>query len=323
MTQKSTIMNFTLGVKEALMRVLVTGATGFVGSAVVALLTSSGDEVIPVSRKPGLTHNSITWDPAAGKLDPAALEGMDAVVHLAGENIAAARWTPAEKARIRDSRVQGTRLLAESLGRLSRRPKVMVSASAVGFYGSRGEQLLDETSSAGTGFLAEVCLDWEAAAKPVAAAGIRVVHLRIGMVLSPEGGALAKMLTPFQMGVGGIIGDGQQYMSWIALNDLAAVIRHAIVTETLSGPVNAVAPQAVTNRQFTKTLGHVLGRPTIFPMPAFAARLAFGEMADALLLCSSRVVPRRLIASRYEFRHPELEAALRFLLGKQTRTATA
>ncbi len=304
------------------MKVLITGATGFVGSPLVDLLTQAGDQVVRISRRSAPGKDSIQWNPAAGRLEAASLEGADAVVHLAGESIAAGRWTAAQKARIRDSRVLGTRLLAESLARLSRRPKVLVSASAIGYYGNRGDERLDESSASGTGFLPEVCREWEAAAKPAADCGIRVVQLRIGLVLAPGGGALAKMLPPFQMGVGGIIGDGRQYMSWIALNDLVAVIRHALITGNLAGPVNAVAPQAVTNREFTKTLGHVLGRPTILPMPAFAARLAFGEMADELLLSSARVEPRNLLASRYVFRHPELESALRFLLGRQAGKAT-
>lgn len=303
------------------MKVLITGATGFVGSPLVDLFTKSGDAVVRISRRAVPGKDSIQWDPAAGKLEATPLEGSDAVIHLAGENIAAGRWTAAQKARIRDSRVLGTRLLAESLARLSRRPRVLVSASAIGYYGNRGDERLNENSGPGTGFLPEVCREWEAAAKPAADGGIRVVHLRVGLVLAPAGGALAKMLPPFQMGVGGIIGDGQQYMSWIALDDLLGVIRHAVVTGSMAGPVNAVAPQAVTNREFTKTLGQVLGRPTILPLPAFAARLAFGEMADGLLLSSSRVEPRNLLASGYVFRYPELEGALRFLLGRQTRKA--
>jgi hypothetical protein len=257
----------------------------------------------------------IPWDPAAGRLDPARLEGLDAVVHLAGENIAG-RWTAAKKARIRSSRVEGTRLLAEALAGLKRPPKTLLCASAIGYYGDRGAELLREESPAGTGFLAEVCREWEAAARPAAEKGLRVVHLRIGVVLSPAGGALARMLMPFKLGLGGRIGSGSQFMSWIASDDLSGVIRHALTTESLRGPVNAVAPQAVTNLEFTQTLGRVLRRPTPFPMPAFAARLAFGEMAEALLLASARVEPTRLVASGYRFRAPELEGALRHLLGK-------
>jgi uncharacterized protein (TIGR01777 family) len=241
---------------------------------------------------------------------------MEAVVHLAGENIASGRWTAARKARIRSSRVMGTRTLCETLARLSQPPKVLVSASAIGYYGDRGAEPLWENSAFGTGFLAEVCRAWEEATQPAVQKGIRVVLLRIGIVLSPAGGALAKMLIPFQLGLGGVIGSGNQYMSWIALDDVAGVIAHALVTDTLQGPVNAVAPYPVTNREFTKTLGRVLRRPTVFPLPGFAARLAFGEMADALLLASTRVEPKRLLATQYVFRYPELEDALRHLLGK-------
>ena len=256
------------------------------------------------------------WDPMAGKLNPTALEGIDAVVHLAGENIAARRWTAKQKARIRESRVTGTRLLAESLARVARPPKVLICASAIGYYGNRGDERLDEESSSGNDFLAEVCREWEASAQAAIDKGIRVVFLRFGMILSPAGGALGKMLTPFRLGVGGIIGNGQQYMSWIALDDLIGAIYHALLDERLSGPVNAVSPNSVTNHEFTKTLGRVLGRPTLFPLPAFAARLAFGEMADGLLLSSARVEPLRLLSSGYTFRYPILREALRHLLGK-------
>ena len=237
-------------------------------------------------------------------------------MHLAGENIAVRRWTPAQKARIRDSRVQGTRLLAQSLARLQQPPTVMVCASAIGFYGDRGEELLTEGSAPGSGFLTDTCRAWEAAAQPASEKDIRVVNLRLGVVLSPGGGALAKMLLPFRLGVGGKIGSGRQYMSWIEIDDVVGVIHYALTTDELRGPVNAVAPNPVTNREFTKTLGRVLSRPTIFPMPAFAARLAFGEMADELLLASTRVKPARLQNSGYYFRHPRLEDALRHLLGK-------
>ncbi|MCI0423349.1 MAG: TIGR01777 family oxidoreductase, partial [Acidobacteria bacterium] len=245
---------------------------------------------------------------------PADLEGTDAAIHLAGENIAAKRWTPAQKAKIRDSRVSGTRLLAESLARLARQPKVLVCASAIGYYGDRSDERLNEDSAPGSGFLAETCRDWEAAAKPAIDRGIRVVQLRLGLVLASHGGALAKMLPPFRLGIAGIIGSGQQYMSWIALDDLVAAVSYVLSNEGLRGPVNVVAPDAVTNHEFTKTLGRVLRRPTVFPMPAFAARLAFGEMADGLLLSSTRVEPQRLLASGFRFRFPELKAALEHLL---------
>jgi uncharacterized protein (TIGR01777 family) len=241
---------------------------------------------------------------------------VDAVVHLAGENIAGGRWTAARKEEIRRSRVEGTRRLSESLARLTRRPKVLVSASAVGFYGNRGDEILKEDIAPGSDFLAQVCRDWEAATDPASRAGIRVVHLRSGMILSPVGGALKKMLLPFKLGAGGRIGSGTQYVSWIAIDDTIGVIHHAIVTESLQGPVNGVAPTPVSNAEFTRTLARVLSRPAIAPMPAFAARLAFGEMADALLLASQRVMPTRLQATGYQFRYPELERALRHLLSR-------
>ncbi|MFQ5915907.1 MAG: TIGR01777 family oxidoreductase, partial [Nitrospinota bacterium] len=241
---------------------------------------------------------------------------MDAAVHLSGENIGEGRWTAAKKAAIRDSRVKSTRLLAETLARLEQPPRVFVCASAVGYYGDRGEEVLREESPLGSGFLPDLSLEWESAAEPAVQKGIRVVHLRNGIVLSPKGGALAKMLPPFKLGLGGKLGSGRQYVSWISLDDMVGVIRHALERESLSGPVNAVAPNPVTNAEFTQTLGRVLSRPTVFQVPAFTLRLAFGEMADAALLASARVEPARLLASGYSFRHPELEGALRHILGK-------
>jgi uncharacterized protein (TIGR01777 family) len=299
------------------MHVLVTGSTGLVGSALLPALTHSGHRVTRLVRsQPRSGEAAVRWDPAAGTVDVAGLVGLDAVVHLAGENIASARWTPEQKAKIRDSRVKGTQLLCQSLAQLAQPPKVLVCASAIGYYGDRGAEVLREDSAPGSGFLAEVCRAWEAATEPAAQKGIRVVRLRIGLVLSATGGALKKMLPPFRMGLGGKIGSGQQYMSWIDLDDLVGAILHALTTEPLAGPVNGVAPNPVTNLEFTKTLGRVLGRPTLFPMPAFAARLAFGEMADALLLASTRVVPTRLSATGFTFRYPQLESALRHVLGK-------
>lgn len=301
------------------MDVLVTGASGLVGSALVPFLTAGGHHVTRLVRstpRPGAAE--VRWDPAAGSVATPGLEGMDAVVHLAGENLATGRWTPEKKASIRASRVQGTQVLCAALAQLARPPRVLVSASAIGYYGDRGAEVLHEGSRPGTDFLAQVCRDWEAATESAIQRGIRVVRLRIGIVLSPAGGALAKMLGPFTMGVGGVIGTGQQYMSWIALDDLVGAIHHALVTTALQGPVNAVAPQAVTNRTFTRTLGRVLRRPTLLPLPAFVARLAFGEMAEALLLASTRVEPSRLLETGYGFRYPELAGALRYLLGKAT-----
>ncbi len=301
------------------MRIAVSGATGLVGSSLIPLLEREKHKVTPLVR-PGASGRGVVWDPATGVKDPSALEGLDAVVHLAGESIAAGRWNPEKKERIRDSRVKGTRTLSGALASLSTPPRVLVSASAIGYYGDRGADVLDEKAAAGEGFLPDVCREWEDAASSARERGIRVVNLRIGIVLSPRGGALAKMLFPFRMGLGGKIGDGSQYMSWVAIDDLIAIIAHALTRDDLSGPVNAVAPGAVTNAEFTSVLARVLSRPAIFPMPAFAARLAFGEMADALLLASARVVPRRLEESGYRFRHADLEGALRHLLGKDGRS---
>jgi uncharacterized protein (TIGR01777 family) len=298
------------------MKIAITGSTGLIGKALGPFLTTGGHAVTRLVRKQGrLAADEVRWDPAAGRVDAAALEGVDAVVHLAGESVAA-RWTPAKKAAIRDSRVEGTRLLATTLAGLSRRPKTLIAASAIGYYGNRGSTALEEDAASGGGFLAEVCREWEAAADAAREAGIRVVHMRIGVVLSPAGGVLASLLTPFRLGIGGIAGDGRQYMSWIALDDAVGAIHHALMTEDLSGPVNTVAPNPVTNLEFTKTLGAVLSRPTVLPLPAFAARLAFGEMGEELLLSSTRVLPARLVASGYPFRFPHLEEALRHLLGR-------
>lgn len=250
--------------------------------------------------------------------DLSRLNGVDAVVHLAGENIASGRWTKAKKERIRDSRVNGTRNLCESLSLLPEPPRVLVCASAIGYYGDRGEIALTEADQPGRGFLPEVCTAWERATKPATDEGIRVVNLRIGIVLTPEGGALQQMLLPFQLGLGGKVGNGRQYWSWISLPDLVRAIQFAIETESLSGAVNAVAPNPVTNEVFTQKLGRVLRRPTLVPLPAFAARLVLGEMADDLLLSSIRVVPQKLQNAGFEFEHPELERALRAVLNRNS-----
>lgn len=296
------------------MKCLVSGAGGLIGSALVASLDGGGHSVTRLTRSAG-GAGTVRWDPATGVADRGAIEGHDAVVHLAGENIAG-RWTAAKKRRISESRIVGTRSLASSLAALQRPPGVLVCASAVGFYGDRGAETLDERSHRGEGFLADTCRRWEEAAEPARARGIRVVHLRFGVVLAGHGGALAKMLTPFRLGLGGRIGSGDQYMSWIALDDAAGAILHGLTHAEIAGAVNAVAPEPVTNGKFTATLARVLRRPAIFPMPAAAARLAFGEMADALLLASQRVMPARLLATGYVFRHPSLEGALRHVLGK-------
>jgi uncharacterized protein (TIGR01777 family) len=295
------------------MRIAVTGASGLVGSALLTLLAGHNHtctKLVRSSPDPGKAPQDLY----PGFADPAAIEGSEAVVHLAGEPIAEGRWTPAKKAKIRESRVEGTRRLAEALAKLNPQPRVLVAASAVGFYGDRADEILTEESTIGTGFLAEVCREWEAAAEPAAKAGIRTVNLRIGVVLSKFGGALPRMLFPFRMGVGGKIGSGNQYVSWIALEDLVAAIEYVATNDKLSGPVNVVSPNPVTNLEFTRALGKALSRPTIFPMPGFAARIAFGEMADELLLASQRVKPARLLSSGFQFTLPEIGQALRSVL---------
>jgi len=298
------------------MKILVSGSSGLVGSALIPFLTTGGHEVHRLVRNPSSAKNTIQWDPGLGNIARDRLSGMDAVIHLAGENIAARRWTRKQKARIRDSRVEGTRLLCDALSRVEQPPKTIVCASAIGFYGDRGDEILDEESPAGQGFLPEICREWEAAADPARKRGIRVVSLRFGVILSPAGGALRKMLLPFKLGAGGVIGSGSQYWSWISIDDVISAIHHVLTHDALAGPVNAVSPQPLTNREFTQTLGRVIHRPTIAPLPGFVARCLFGEMADALFLASARVVPRRLEESGFEFQHPDLEGALRHLLGR-------
>ncbi len=298
------------------MNVLISGASGLIGSALKTALSERGDRVLALTRQTSLADSEITWDPASGQIDTTRLDNLDAVIHLAGENIAASRWTPAQKARIRDSRVFGTTLIAQTLAQLPTPPKVFISASAIGYYGHRSDETLTESSTPGDGFLPDVCIAWEDAAKPAIEAGIRTVYPRIGIVLSPDGGALAKMRLPFKLGLGGIIGSGTQYMSWIGLNDLISILLFAIDNNTISGPINAVSPTPVTNREFTKTLGRALSRPTLFPLPAFIARLALGEMANALLLCSTRVLPTCLESLNFSFSHPQLSPALHLMLNR-------
>lgn len=296
------------------MKILISGSTGLIGEALTAALRADGVEVVRLARR-ATPEPHVLWDPAAGTIDKAGLDGFDAVVHLAGKSIAAGRWTRKLKNEILQSRVVGTELLAQSLAGLARPPKAFVCASAIGYYGNRGHDALGETSPAGTGFLPDVCRAWEAAAEPARQKGLRVAHVRFGVVLSERGGALAKMLLPFKLGLGGTLGSGDQFMGWISLEDAVGAVRHVLSTATLEGPLNAVAPQALTNREFTKALGRALHRPTIFPVPGFAARLVLGEMAEALLLASQRVEPRRLLESGYRFRHPDIDAALKALLG--------
>lgn len=290
--------------------IAVTGASGLVGTALTAFLSTAGCEVCPVVRRTPSHAREIRWDPARGEIDPGDWEGIDAIVNLAGEGIAAARWSDAQKKRIRDSRVLGARLLAKTVASMDSPPRVLVSASATGFYGDRGDEILDEDSPPGTGFLADVCRAWEDAYLPAVDAGLRVVLLRIGVVLSARGGALKRMLPPFRFGLGGRLGSGRQYMSWIGLEDLVGVVVRALTDETLSGPVNAVAPDPVTNTEFTRTLARVLRRPAVLPVPAFALRAIAGEMADALLLSSTRVRPARLLDRGFPYRHPGLGQAL-------------
>ena len=300
------------------MRIAVTGSTGLLGSALVRRIRDAGhDEVVRVVRGGAPAgEKAIRWDPDRGSIDAAGFEGIDAVVHLAGENIGGGRWTASRKAAIRDSRVKGTSLLCEALAGCSHPPKTLISASAIGYYGDRGDELLTEDSPPGTGFLSEVCREWESACEPAARRGIRVVVLRNGMVLSRQGGALGRMLPVFRAGLGGILGSGRQYVSWVALDDHAGIVLHALARETLRGPVNAVAPRPVTNRELAETLARRLSRPAVVPTPAFVLRIVLGEMADALLLSGARVACRRLEESGYRFLHPELEGALRHLLSR-------
>lgn len=290
--------------------IAVSGASGLVGTRLCSVLRDSGHTVVPISRRTS-ESNAILWDPARGFLNPERLGAVDAIVHLAGENIAGARWNSDVKKRIRDSRVAGTKSIVDSLKSLPKRPATLVCASAIGFYGNRGDEVLDETSAPGSGFLAEVCRDWEQAAMSATDLGMRVVCGRIGVVLSGKGGALQKMLLPFKMGAGGIVGNGRQYWSWIGLSDLARALAFCVETPGISGTVNLVSPHTVTNFDFTKTLGAVLRRPTLFPLPAFMARIVLGEMANELLLASSRVTPAVLRKAGFAFQEADLHTCLR------------
>lgn len=299
------------------MQIAVSGASGLVGSALVPLLTTGGHTVHRLVRgKPNLSAKEIGWNPAQGRLDPSNLEGIDAVIHLGGENIASGRWTQTKRKRIRDSRVDSTRLLAETLARMSHPPKVFLCASATGFYGDRGEELLTEETGPGENFLANVCQQWEQATQPAGDAGIRVANLRFGVVLTPRGGALKQMLPLFRLGLGGRLGSGKQYWSWIGIDDAIGAIYHVLGNSSLSGPINLTAPEPVTNRQFATLLAKILHRPAILPAPSSALRMALGSMADELLLASTRVIPQRLLQTEYEFRNRDLESVLRHLLGR-------
>jgi hypothetical protein len=289
-------------------RILVSGVSGPIGTALLPSLETRGYEVTRLVRGAATGEGQISWDPAK-PLSPDAVNGFDAVIHLAGESIVG-RWTTAKKQKIRDSRIAGTTTLAAALAQAKDKPLVFVCSSAIGYYGDRGSEVLNEASSPGTGFLPDVCLAWEAATHAAAAAGIRTVQIRTGVVLSPKGGALGKMLTPFKMGLGGKIGDGGQWMSWIDVQDMVGAIHHILKTDLLQGPVNMVAPKPVTNAEFAKTLASVLSRPAIFPVPAFVVKLAFGEMGETVLLGSQRVEPSQLVGSGYPFRFRDLRASL-------------
>jgi uncharacterized protein (TIGR01777 family) len=294
-------------------RILVSGVSGPIGAALLPSLRTSGWSVVRLVRGTAAGAGQVAWDPAM-PVAPEAVSGFDAVIHLAGESIFG-RWTAAKKAKIRDSRVAGTLNLAQALARAEDKPKVFVCGSAIGYYGNRGDEALSEESAPGTGFLAQVCREWEEATAPAVQVDIRTAHVRTGIVLSPKGGALGAMLLPFKLGLGGRTGNGRQWMSWIDVQDMVGAIHHILKNDLLQGPVNMVAPKPVTNEEFAKTLASVLSRPAIFPMPAFAAKLAFGEMGEELLLGSQKVEPGKLISSGYPFRYRELRASLEGLLG--------
>lgn len=295
-------------------RIAITGSSGLLGQALAERLVGLGHEILALKRSRGLRPGQAYWDPRKGEIDAKALEGQDAVIHLAGEPISSGRWTRAKKARIRDSRVKGTQLLAGGLAGLSRRPRILICASAVGYYGNRGEELCAESDPSGRGFLAETCSAWEAAADAARSAQITTIHLRIGMVLSPSGGALARMLPFFRLGLGGPIAGGDQFWSWIALSDLVELVVHYLQSEYESGAVNAVAPEPMRSRDFARTLGRVLRRPAFLPIPGFALKLVYGEMAEELLFASARVLPYRAENEGFEFTHTTLEEALRHAL---------
>ena len=295
-------------------KILVSGASGLIGAALTSTLHVEGHAVHRLARERSDDPNTVYWKPSTGEIEREKLEGYDAVVHLAGENIAGGRWNDERKARILNSRVDGTHLLAESLATCTAKPKVLVCASATGYYGDGGDSELAEDSPRGKGFLADVVEEWEDAADPARKANIRTVHLRFGVVLAAEGGALEKMLTPFKTGMAGKLGDGKQWMAWISRDDAVRSIQFAIENESLSGPVNAVSPTPVTNEEFTNALGDVLNRPTVMSIPVFALRMLAGEMADEMLLVSNRAVPRKLLAAGFQFSHTNLAKTLHQIL---------
>jgi len=294
------------------MRILITGASGLIGKALQESFLAKGYEMLLASRTEAKDEQHIQWNADTGfdDEDLPKLEGLDAVIHLAGEGIAGLRWTDEKKKTIRDSRVHGTRTMIEAFSKLKNKPKTFISGSAIGFYGDRDDEELTETSAAGDTFLAETCREWEAESRRAEDLGIRTVLLRTGIVLSKDGGALATMMTPFKFGVGGVVGGGKQWMSWISLDDVVAVVNFALENENLRGAVNVCSPNPATNEEFTKTLGSVLYRPTILPLPEFAVHMLMGEMGDALLLDSTRVIPKRLLDAGFEFKYPNLKDAL-------------
>jgi uncharacterized protein len=298
------------------MNYLISGASGLIGTVLCERLRQQGHNVHRMVRRPAKTMNEVTWDPTMQRLDPRAFEGIDGVVHLAGENVAGGRWTASRKAKIEASRRSGTELIASAMAIADTGPAVLVSASAIGLYGSRDEALLDEASAPGRSFLADVCQTWEASAQPARDAGIRVVHPRIGLVLAANGGALQRMLLPFRLGVGGPIGKGDNWLSWISLHDQVRVLEFALDHERLEGPVNSVAPNPVRFTEFARVLGRVLRRPSFLHTPAFAMRLAMGELVDELMLASTRVEPKALKSMGFTFEHPDLESALRSVLNR-------
>jgi uncharacterized protein (TIGR01777 family) len=298
------------------MRILVTGATGLVGRALVAFLETGGHTVYRLTRGTPKDEREIEFHPEKGAAHPSDMEGFDAVIHLAGDPIAKGRWDDEKKRLIRDSRVPFTRRLAETLGALKKPPSVLIQASATGYYGDRGDRILRESDPPGTGFLPEVCVEWEGASEPAAHAGIRVVHLRTGLVLTPAGGALEPMILPFSLGLGGPLGHGRQYWSFVAMDDLLYLIHHCLMNEKVRGPVNATSPEPVTNAEFTRILGRVLNRPAVIPAPEFALNIALGAMTGPLLMASARVNPEKLLDTGFEFTYPSLEGALRHVLGR-------
>lgn len=297
------------------MKIAIAGASGLIGMVLVSRLKEDGHHIVRLVRPPlEATEGRVLWDPQKMVLNPADLEGIEAVINLSGENIAALRWTEAKKQRIRESRVKGATLLAKTLSEMQNPPKILINASAIGFYGNRGAETLRETSEPGSGFLPDVCQEWEKALEPAVKRGVRVVKLRFGIVLSRAGGALARMWLPFKLGLGGVVGSGEHWMSWIAIDDSVEAIHFCLTHDAIQGPVNVVAPDAATNAEFTKTLGRVMHRPTVLPMPAFVVRGLFGEMGEALMLSSSVVSPDVLKTNGFSFRFPVLEPALEYLL---------